>query len=125
MEDESGGLSTGPKAGIGIGVAVGALILLGLAAFFLLRRHKNLKKQQETNNNTTNNNSNNDQYQYRYQNAPTEVDGTEISGPNYAQHRPVAIAEMEQRGNPVPSSIAEMDVTKDQGQGVVRYELQG
>ncbi|KAK7967037.1 uncharacterized protein PG986_001314 [Apiospora aurea] len=37
---DAGGLSSGAKAGIGAGVGGGALLILGLVAFFLLRRRK-------------------------------------------------------------------------------------
>lgn len=40
-----GGLSTGAKAGIGVGIAGGVLLAGGLVAFFLLRRRKNKKAQ--------------------------------------------------------------------------------
>ena len=39
------GLSTGAKAGIGGGVAVGALLLLGVIAFLFLRRRRNRRRQ--------------------------------------------------------------------------------
>jgi hypothetical protein len=38
--DNPSGLSTGAKAGIGIGAALGALLLIGLICFCFLRRHK-------------------------------------------------------------------------------------
>jgi LPXTG-motif cell wall-anchored protein len=40
------GLSTGAKAGIGVGAAVGAIALLSLIAFFLLRRRRRLHNSQ-------------------------------------------------------------------------------
>ncbi|CAK3792756.1 Hypothetical predicted protein [Lecanosticta acicola] len=42
VANSDSGLSTGAKAGIGVGVAIGALVLIGagIAAFFLLRRRK-------------------------------------------------------------------------------------
>jgi LPXTG-motif cell wall-anchored protein len=42
--DDSGGLSTGAKAGIGVGVAIVALLLIAGAAFFFYRRRKNQRQ---------------------------------------------------------------------------------
>ncbi|KAF2096057.1 hypothetical protein NA57DRAFT_78827 [Rhizodiscina lignyota] len=39
----SSGLSTGAKAGIGVGAALGALVVIGLIAWFLLRRRSSKK----------------------------------------------------------------------------------
>lgn len=39
----SSGLSTGAKAGIGVGAALGAIAIIGLIAWFLLRRRKGKK----------------------------------------------------------------------------------
>lgn len=38
------GLSTGAKAGIGVGAALGALLIIGLLVFFLLRRRRQKKE---------------------------------------------------------------------------------
>jgi predicted lipid-binding transport protein (Tim44 family) len=45
LANTSSGLSTGAKAGIGIGAALGALALLGLIIFLFMRRRK--KQQQQ------------------------------------------------------------------------------
>ncbi|KAL2842788.1 hypothetical protein BJY01DRAFT_248939 [Aspergillus pseudoustus] len=45
--DNQGGLSAGAKGGIGAGVAVGALVVLGLALLFWRRRHRTLPPQQQ------------------------------------------------------------------------------
>jgi hypothetical protein len=40
----SSGLSTGAKAGIGVGVVIGALFLLAFATFFLRQKRENSQK---------------------------------------------------------------------------------
>ena len=47
--DSASTLSTGAKAGIGVGVALGAIAVVSLIAFFLLRRRRRQKQQQWNN----------------------------------------------------------------------------
>lgn len=48
-EDNSDGLSTGAKAGIGIGAALAALLAIALIVFFFLRRSRKKKRQNPSN----------------------------------------------------------------------------
>ncbi|KAI9758711.1 MAG: hypothetical protein M4579_002886 [Chaenotheca gracillima] len=43
----NGGLSSGAKAGIGVGVVLGVLLVLGLIAWFILRRRRKARLQQQ------------------------------------------------------------------------------
>lgn len=41
---QAGGLSTGAKAGIGVGASLGGIVIIAIAVFFIMRRTRNQKK---------------------------------------------------------------------------------
>jgi hypothetical protein len=83
---EPGGLSSGAKAGVGVGVTLGVLAIAGvLGALFFLRRRERLRQQQ--------------QQQQQQQTGMPEMENTAALDPN--KHPAAVVVEYDAHGNPV------------------------
>ncbi|KAK4211977.1 hypothetical protein QBC37DRAFT_466648 [Rhypophila decipiens] len=99
---ESGGLSTGAKAGIGAGCGFIALVLIGLVVYFI-RRKGQRKRKQETDG--------------------TAVMGTMAESELYGRQYDPATGEKAESKPLVVGERAELGVEGVQGHGLQRYEL--